>query len=188
MKHSKLAAAVATVALFFAGVAVSAEANKMTVRIDQKVTVDGKILETGKYTAEWNGDGPNVQVTLLHGKDTVATFPAQIKQEASPNTHRCNRHHRRPRRLEATHLDLSQRQAHLASSSTTTAPAHPAHRPRVRFLVSNQRAFTFSIAVILWRKQDAPACPAHGVTSTQRPFLRTVSVKKWALSSRNRVN
>jgi hypothetical protein len=85
MKLSKLAAALATVALFFAGVAVSAETNKMTVRIDEKVTVDGKILETGKYTAEWNGDGPNVQVTLLHGKDTVATFPAQIKQEASPN-------------------------------------------------------------------------------------------------------
>jgi hypothetical protein len=86
MKLSKLAAAVATVALFFAGVAVSAEANKMTIHIDQKVTVDGKILETGKYTAEWSGDGPNVQVTLLHGKDTVATFPAQIKQEASPNS------------------------------------------------------------------------------------------------------
>jgi hypothetical protein len=85
MKRSKLAAAVATVALFFAGVAVSAEANKMTVRIDEKVTVDGKILETGKYTAEWSGDGPNVQVTLLHGKDTVATFAAQIKPEASAN-------------------------------------------------------------------------------------------------------
>jgi hypothetical protein len=85
MKHSKLAAAVATVALFFAGVAVSAEANKMTIHLDQKVTVEGKTLETGKYTAEWNGDGPNVQVTLHHGKDTVVTFPAQIKQEASPN-------------------------------------------------------------------------------------------------------
>jgi hypothetical protein len=86
MKLSKVAAALATVALFFAGVAVSAEANKMTIHIDQKVAVDGKILETGKYTAEWSGDGPNVQVTLLHGKDTVATFPAQIKQEASPNS------------------------------------------------------------------------------------------------------
>jgi hypothetical protein len=85
MKLSKLAAALATVALFFAGVAVSAEANKMTVRIDQKVAVNGKILDNGKYTAEWSGDGPNVQVTLLHGKDTVATFPAQIKQEASAN-------------------------------------------------------------------------------------------------------
>jgi hypothetical protein len=86
MKLSKLAAAFATVALFFAGVAISAEANKTTVRIDQRVTVDGKTLDSGKYTAEWTGDGPSVQVTLLHGKDTVATFAAQIKQEATPNT------------------------------------------------------------------------------------------------------
>jgi hypothetical protein len=86
MKLSFLAAVLATAGLFFAGVAVSAEANKMTVHIDQRVTVDGKILDTGKYTAEWSGEGPNVQVTLLHGKDTVATFPAQIKQEPSPNS------------------------------------------------------------------------------------------------------
>jgi hypothetical protein len=86
MKSSKLAAAFATVALFFAGVAISAEANKTTIRIDQKVTVDGKTLDSGKYTAEWTGDGPSVQVTLLHGKDTVVTFAAQIKQEATPNT------------------------------------------------------------------------------------------------------
>jgi hypothetical protein len=85
MKLSKLAATLATVALFFAGVAFSAEANRMTVHIDQKVTVEGKTLANGKYVAEWNGDGPNVQVTLLHGKDTVATFPAQIKQEESAN-------------------------------------------------------------------------------------------------------
>jgi len=85
MKLSKLAAALATVALFVVGVAVSAEANKTTIHLDQKVTVDGKILETGKYTAEWNGEGPNVQVTLMKGKNTVATFAAQIKQEPSAN-------------------------------------------------------------------------------------------------------
>ena len=87
MKLSKLAATLATVLLFFAGVAISAaEANKMTIHIDQKVSVNGKILDSGKYTAQWSGDGPSVQVTLLHGKDTVATFPAQIKQEGAPNT------------------------------------------------------------------------------------------------------
>jgi hypothetical protein len=85
MKLSKLAAALATVALFFAGAAISAEANKTTIHIDQKVTVDGKTLDSGKYTAQWTGDGPSVQVVLLRGKDTVATFAAQIKQEATPN-------------------------------------------------------------------------------------------------------
>ena len=33
-----------------------------------------------------DGEGPNVQVTLTRGKNTVATFAAQIKQEASPNS------------------------------------------------------------------------------------------------------
>jgi hypothetical protein len=85
MKLSRLAATLASAILLFASAAFAAEANKTTVRIDQKVTVDGKTLESGKYTAEWTGDGPNVQVTLMHGKDTVATFAAQIKQEATPN-------------------------------------------------------------------------------------------------------
>ena len=85
MKLSRLTATLASAALLFASAAFAAEANRTTVRIDQKVTVDGKTLDSGKYTAEWTGDGPNVQVTLMHGKDTVATFAAQIKQEATPN-------------------------------------------------------------------------------------------------------
>ena len=101
MKHSKLAAALATVALFFAGVAFSAEANKTTVRFDQKITVDGKTLDSGKYTAQWTGDGPNVQVTLLHGKDTVPRSQPKSNRKHR-QTHRRNRHHRRNRRLEAT--------------------------------------------------------------------------------------
>ena len=85
MRLSRLAATLASALLFFAFAAIGAEASKMTIHLDQKVTVNGKTLAMGKYTAEWNGDGPNVQVTLLHGKDTVVTFPAQIKQEESPN-------------------------------------------------------------------------------------------------------
>src|ERR1700760_12696 len=86
MKLSKLAAVLATLALFFAGVAISAEANKASIHIDRQVKVDGKTLESGKYTAEWTGEGPNVQVTLMKGKNTVATFSAQIKQEPTANS------------------------------------------------------------------------------------------------------
>jgi hypothetical protein len=85
MKLSKLAVTFASAALLFASVAFAAESNKTTVRIDKKVTVDGKMLDSGKYTAQWTGDGPNVQVTLLRGKDAVATFAAEIKQEATAN-------------------------------------------------------------------------------------------------------
>ncbi len=85
MKIPKLALAFVSAAILFASGVIAAEANKTTIHIDQKVTVDGKILNSGKYTAQWTGDGPNVQVTLTKGKDTVATFPAQLKQEPSAN-------------------------------------------------------------------------------------------------------
>ena len=85
MKIPRFAFAFLSVALLFVSAAIAGEANKTTIRIDQKVTVDGKLLESGKYTAQWSGEGPNVQVTLMKGKNTVATFPAQIKQEPSAN-------------------------------------------------------------------------------------------------------
>lgn len=95
MKFPRFAVTLSAAALLFAGAAFAgqtnktetnkAELNKASVRIDQKVTVDGKTLDAGKYTAEWSGDGPNVQVTLTKGKDTVATFPARINQEPSRN-------------------------------------------------------------------------------------------------------
>jgi|SRR5579863_7262615 hypothetical protein len=85
MKIPKIAVAFLSVALLFVSAAIAGEANKTTIRIDQKVTVDGKLLDSGKYTAQWSGDGPNVQVTLMKGKNTVATFAAQIKQEPSAN-------------------------------------------------------------------------------------------------------
>jgi hypothetical protein len=85
MKISRLALALVSAVLLFASFTLADEANKTTVRFNQKITVDGKTLDSGKYTAQWTGEGPNVQVTLLRGKDAVATFAAQIKQEATPN-------------------------------------------------------------------------------------------------------
>ena len=86
MKIPKLVFAFVSAALLFASAAIAGDtANKATVHIGQTVTVDGKTLDSGKYTAQWTGDGPNVQVTLMKGKNTVATFAAQVKQEASAN-------------------------------------------------------------------------------------------------------
>ncbi|HEY2823365.1 MAG TPA: hypothetical protein VGJ06_20140 [Candidatus Acidoferrum sp.] len=85
MKLSRLAATFASVALLYASAAIAGESNKATIRFDQKVTVDGKMIDSGKYTAEWTGEGSNVQVTLHHGKETVATFAARINQEPTAN-------------------------------------------------------------------------------------------------------
>ena len=60
--------------------------NKTSLQLDDKIVIDGKSVDTGKYTAEWTGSGPTVQVTLFHGKQTVATFPAHVTEQPNTNT------------------------------------------------------------------------------------------------------
>jgi hypothetical protein len=66
--------------------ALAGEPNKGSLQIYEKVNVEGKALDPGKYTVTWDGAGPNVQVTVLQGKQTVATFPAHITEQATRNT------------------------------------------------------------------------------------------------------
>jgi hypothetical protein len=57
----------------------------LTITITEKVNVEGKTLDPDKYKVEWTGTGPTVQVIVLRGKDTVATFPAHLTEPASQN-------------------------------------------------------------------------------------------------------
>jgi len=53
--------------------------NQHSVDIPSTVRVGGTQLEPGHYKVEWQGAGPDTQVTFLrHGK-TVATVPATLK-------------------------------------------------------------------------------------------------------------
>jgi hypothetical protein len=83
MKISRMLSLLFGAALLFASAAIAGETNKSSVQLEDKVIVEGKAL-TGKYTVEWSGSGPTVQVTLLQGKQTVATFPAHLTEQ--PNT------------------------------------------------------------------------------------------------------
>jgi hypothetical protein len=85
VKIPKLVGTLCGAALFFASGVVAGELNKTAIHLDENVTLEGKILNIGNYTAEWKGSGPNVQVTLLKGKDAIATFPARLKDENNPN-------------------------------------------------------------------------------------------------------
>ena len=85
MKIPKLVGTLCVAALFFAVGVVAGELNKTSIHLDENVTLEGKTLQTGNYTAEWKGSGPDVQVTLLRGKETIATFPARLKDENIPN-------------------------------------------------------------------------------------------------------
>jgi hypothetical protein len=84
-KLSRISLALLGAALLCLSGAVAANVNKANLSLTEKIKVAGKTLNAGNYKVEWSGDGPNVQVTLLRGKETVATFPAQLTEGATQN-------------------------------------------------------------------------------------------------------
>jgi len=85
MKLSKVSILLIGSALVSSSGAFAGDANKGKLHLQDKTIVDGKPLNPGNYTVEWTGAGPTVEVTLLHGKQTVATFPAHIMEQSTPN-------------------------------------------------------------------------------------------------------
>jgi hypothetical protein len=86
MKMSRISILLFGAALAFSSATFAGEINKGTLRLDDKVVVDGKPLAPGNYRVEWDGSGPAVQVKLLQGKQAVATIPAHVTEEATPNS------------------------------------------------------------------------------------------------------
>ena len=53
-------------------------ANKASLQLNDALTVSGKQLPAGDYMLQWEGTGPGVELTILHGKNVVATVPARL--------------------------------------------------------------------------------------------------------------
>ena len=53
-------------------------ANKGSMQVNDPVTVNGTQLTPGEYEVKWNGAGPNVEVSIMRGKNVVATVPARV--------------------------------------------------------------------------------------------------------------
>jgi len=53
-------------------------ANKGSLQVSDPVTVNGKQIGAGDYTVKWEGNGPNVELNILRGKNVVATVPARM--------------------------------------------------------------------------------------------------------------
>ena len=85
MKLSKISILLIGSALVLSSGAFAGNANKGKLRLQDKTIVDGKPLNPGNYTVEWTATGAAVQVTLLQGKQTVATFPAHVTEQPTPN-------------------------------------------------------------------------------------------------------
>jgi hypothetical protein len=85
MKYSKVAILLIGSALVFSTSTFAGDANKGKLHLQDKTIVDGKPVNPGNYTVEWTGSGTTVEVTLLQGKKTVATFPAHVTEQLAPN-------------------------------------------------------------------------------------------------------
>jgi hypothetical protein len=78
MKSSRNILGFVGASLLLAVSAMAAGTNKGTLRLYDNVSVQGKQLTPGDYKVEWNGEGPEVQVNIVSGKNTVATVPARV--------------------------------------------------------------------------------------------------------------
>lgn len=71
---SKVAALACVVLLAASAFAV----NKGSLQVNNDVSINGKQLKAGNYSVTWEGDGPEVQLSILNGKKVVAETSAKV--------------------------------------------------------------------------------------------------------------
>lgn len=80
MKTGKYIAIVAVLASGLSLSALAKDKNETRVTFSDAVQVGATDLKPGTYTLHWEGNGPDVQVKVLQGKNVVATVPAKLAQ------------------------------------------------------------------------------------------------------------
>jgi hypothetical protein len=85
MKASRNLFSVALASLLLGVTAFAAPAIKGTLKLYEPVSVQGKQLAPGQYTVEWNGEGPNVELNIANGNQTVAAVPAHLVPVSAKN-------------------------------------------------------------------------------------------------------
>ncbi len=59
-------------------------ATKAELSLRSATTVNGTKLKAGDYKLLWDGSGPNVEVSIMQGKNVVAKVPAKLVDLQSP--------------------------------------------------------------------------------------------------------
>jgi hypothetical protein len=86
MRLSKAATLLFASALLFGSGAMAGEINTTNINLVDKVTVEGKTIEPGRYKVEWTASGASVQVTVTKGNQQIASFPAHLTEQAAANS------------------------------------------------------------------------------------------------------
>jgi hypothetical protein len=53
-------------------------ATKASLTLPTSATVNGTTLKAGDYKLQWDGSGPNVEVSIMQGKNVLAKVPAKV--------------------------------------------------------------------------------------------------------------
>lgn len=59
-------------------------ANKASLTLLNPATVNGTKLKAGDYKLEWDGTGPEVQVSIIQGRTVLAKVPAKVVDLTAP--------------------------------------------------------------------------------------------------------
>lgn len=87
MKASRLSTILFAGSLLLCATVFAAKPNKKTLHLYDKANLEGKVLNPGDYKVEWSGSGPNVELNIVQGRDTLATAPARVVAEDASHRH-----------------------------------------------------------------------------------------------------
>jgi hypothetical protein len=60
---------------------------KASLQLGNPVTVNGTTLKPGDYKILWEGTGPNVEISIMQGKNVVVRAPAKVVELPEPATY-----------------------------------------------------------------------------------------------------
>jgi len=60
-------------------------ATKADLILQSPTTINGTKLKAGEYKLQWDGSGPNVEVSITQGKNVIAKVPAKVVDLKSPS-------------------------------------------------------------------------------------------------------
>jgi hypothetical protein len=53
-------------------------ANKGSLQVQEPISVNGQQLKPGDYKVQWDGAGPNVELSIMQGKKVITKVPAHV--------------------------------------------------------------------------------------------------------------
>jgi hypothetical protein len=60
-------------------------ATKADLVLQSPTTINGTKLKAGEYKLQWDGSGPNVEVSITQGKTVLAKVPAKVVDLKTPS-------------------------------------------------------------------------------------------------------